>query len=497
MDLFLALLPALIMITLVIMTRRVLLALSVGVVIAAFIYAEGHVVNTMKYLFDSFYGIATSLDWYLPILAFVVLIGGITSVLTLIGGVRAFASWSVSKVKNPVASELLTWVLGIIICIDDYLNALVIGEISIPITDSYKVSRAKLSYIIDSTSAPVVIMMPLSTWGAYIIGTMGGLFEDEGYTLHSGFSGFLAAVPFQFYPMTALIMVLLTILYRRHIGAMGEYEGYTDEDDSKLEVLDEEMPEEKETGVSHWALIVTVLSLVLMTLLVMFWNAGFNLGEILDQDITVPLFFGGLTAFIVTLGFAFIAKNVSFGEIFKTASLGIGAMAKSAVVILILAWMVSGAIQDLDAGSLIADAIESVNFSSTIIPVVMFVVAGVLAFATGTSWGAFGILLPIAVPIAVSTDASMMPVLIAAVLGGAVFGDHSSPVSDTTVLSATGAGSKLHAHFISQLPYSITAALIAAVAYLVYGLSGFLLLGYAVMAIGLFLFVKLTKAYAA
>ncbi|MFP4078713.1 MAG: Na+/H+ antiporter NhaC family protein [Candidatus Izemoplasmataceae bacterium] len=496
MDLLLALLPALIMITLVIMTRRVLLALSVGVVMAAFIYAEGHAVNTMKYLFDSFYGIATSLDWYLPILAFVVLIGGVTSVLTLIGGVRAFASWSVSKVKNPVASEILTWVLGIIICIDDYFNALVIGEISIPITDSYKVSRAKLSYIIDSTSAPVVIMMPLSTWGAYIIGTMGGLFEDEGYTLHSGFSGFLAAVPFQFYPMTALIMVILTVVYRRHIGAMKHYEGYAEEDDSKLDALEEEMPEEKDTGVTHWALIVTVGSLVLMTLFVMIWNAGFDMGDVLSQDITIPLFFGGLTSFIVALVFAFIAKNVSPGEIFKTASMGIGAMAKSAVLILVLAWMVSGAIQDLDAGSLIADAIASVNFSTAIIPAVMFLVAGGLAFATGTSWGAFGILLPIAVPIAVSTDPTIMPVLIAAVLGGAVFGDHSSPVSDTTVLSATGAGAKLHAHFISQLPYAIMSALIATVAYLVYGLSGVLMLAYAVMILGLFLYVKLTKAHA-
>ncbi|MFW6285350.1 MAG: Na+/H+ antiporter NhaC family protein, partial [Bacillota bacterium] len=338
---------------------------------------------------------------------------------------------------------------------------------------------------------------PLSTWGAYIIGTMGGLFEDEGYALHSGFSGFLAAVPFQFYPMTALIMVLLTVLYRRHIGSMRHYEAYTDEDDSKLEALEEEMPEERETGVSHWALIVTVLSLVVMTLFMMVWNAGFNLGEVLNQDITVPLFFGGLTAFIVALGFAFTARNVHLGEIFKTAALGIGAMAKSAVLILVLAWMVSGAIQDLDAGSHIADAIESVNFSTTVIPVVMFLVAGGMAFATGTSWGAFGILLPIAVPLAVSTDPTMMPVLIAAVLGGAVFGDHSSPVSDTTVLSATGAGAKLHAHFISQLPYALISALIAALAYLVYGLSGMLLLAYAVMAIGLFLYVKLTKAHAA
>ncbi|MFW6285253.1 MAG: Na+/H+ antiporter NhaC family protein, partial [Bacillota bacterium] len=397
---------------------------------------------------------------------------------------------------NPVASEILTWVLGIIICIDDYFNALVIGEISIPITDSYKVSRAKLSYIIDSTSAPVVIMMPLSTWGAYIIGTMGGLFEDEGYTLHSGFSGFLAAVPFQFYPMTALIMVILTVVYRRHIGAMKHYEGYAEEDDSKLDALEEEMPEEKDTGVTHWALIVTVGSLVLMTLFVMIWNAGFDMGDVLSQDITIPLFFGGLTSFIVALVFAFIAKNVSPGEIFKTASMGIGAMAKSAVLILVLAWMVSGAIQDLDAGSLIADAIASVNFSTAIIPAVMFLVAGGLAFATGTSWGAFGILLPIAVPIAVSTDATIMPVLIAAVLGGAVFGDHSSPVSDTTVLSATGAGAKLHAHFISQLPYAIMSALIATVAYLVYGLSGVLMLAYAVMILGLFLYVKLTKAHA-
>ena len=167
---FFALLPALVMITLVIITRKVLLSLSIGILLASLIYASYNPIDAIVYIWESFFGIVTDIYWYLPILGFVVVIGGITAVISHIGGVKAFASWAVSKVKNPMAAQFLTWILGIIIMIDDYFNALVIGEVSKPITDRYNISRAKLSYIIDSTSAPVVIMMPISTWGAYIIG---------------------------------------------------------------------------------------------------------------------------------------------------------------------------------------------------------------------------------------------------------------------------------------------------------------------------------------
>ncbi|MGM0436469.1 MAG: Na+/H+ antiporter NhaC family protein [Bacillota bacterium] len=495
MELFMALLPALIMITLVIVTRRVLTSLLTGVILAALIYADFAPLEALKYLWDSLYAIATSIDWYLPILGFVVLIGAITSTLAFIGGIKAFAQWGVSKVKNRVASQALTGLLGVIICIDDYFNALVIGEVSIPLTDAYKVSRAKLAYLIDSTSAPVVIMMPLSTWGAYIIAILGGLFAGNDYTLHSGFSAFLSAVPYQFYPLTAIALVFITLFMKRDLGAMKTYEkdALKGNDHSQLVIETKAVGTPENTGVTHHALIVSIATLVGTTLILMFALAGFRFSSLLDQDITIPLFFGGLVSFMVALTFGVSARNVNVLKMGESSLKGMLSMAKSAIPILILAWMVSGAVQDLEAGNLIASAIEGSNISLTVLPVTLFLVAGGMAFATGTSWGAFGILLPIAVPIAIATDATFMPLFIAAVLGGAVFGDHASPVSDTTVLSATGAQSKLHAHFISQLPYVLISAGIASLAYVTYGLFESLLLSYLVLIIAITLFAVLLK----
>jgi len=495
LELFLALLPALVMITLVIITRKVLISLGVGVILAAFIYSSYNPIDAVVYIAESFWSIITDIYWYLPILGFVVIIGGITSVITLIGGVRAFADWAVSKIKNPVAAQLLTWILGIIIMIDDYFNALVIGEVSKPITDEYKVSRAKLAYIIDSTSAPVVVMMPVSTWGAYIIGLIGGLFVANGYTVRTGLQGFLAAVPYQFYPITALIMVFLIVKFGISFGPMKKFEEAAEagNDISKLdtEVAQAVVVEGKKAN--QWSLISPILILVFMTFFMMLVFAGFDFSEMMSQDITIPLFVGGLSAFIMAVIFALIDKNVNPKSIVKVSGKGMLGMAKSAAAILILAWMVSTAIQDLGTGDLIADVVANSNIAHALLPLILFIIAGAMAFSTGTSWGSFGILLPIAIPIAMATDPAFMPAIIAAVLGGAVFGDHSSPVSDTTVLSATGARSTLHSHFITQLPYALVAAFIAAMGYLVYGLTEMLVLGYVIIAILLFLFVKFWK----
>lgn len=496
MQLFLSLLPALVMIVLVIATRKVLISLGIGIILAALIYAEWSIIGMVTYIWGSFIGIATSLDWYLPIIGFVVIIGGITAVITLMGGILAFANWAVSKVKNPVAAQLLTWILGIIICIDDYFNALVIGEVSKPITDQYKISRAKLAYIIDSTSAPVVILMPISTWGAYIIGMMGGLFVNSGYTTHTGFSGFLAAVPYQFYPITAIIMVFLVIKLGINFGAMKQFEdaSASGDDVSKLDAAQAVSQVKIEgTKATQWSLIVPILVLVFVTFFMMFLKAGFVPSEIMDQEITVPLFLGGLSAYITAVIFALTDRAVKIKSIAVVSGKGMLSMFKSAVAILVLAWMVSGAIQDLGTGDLIAAAISGTSLSPALVPLVMFFIAGGIAFATGTSWGSFGILLPIAIPIAMATNPIFMPAIVAAVLGGAVFGDHSSPISDTTVLSATGARSTLHSHFISQLPYALVTAGIAAFGYLVYGLTEILVLSYLIIAILIFLFTKYWK----
>jgi tetracycline resistance efflux pump len=491
-DLFIALLPALIMIVLVIVTRKVLISLGVGVIIAAFIYAEYGIVGTFVYIWESFVGIATSFDWYLPILGFVVIIGGITAVITLIGGVRAFANWAVSKVKNPVAAQMLTWILGLVICIDDYFNALVIGEVSKPITDEYNVSRAKLAYVIDSTSAPVVILMPISTWGAYIIGLMGGLFADVGYTTHNGFSGFIAAIPFNFYPLTAIVMVFLVIKFSINIGEMKNFEASAQAGDDVSKVVATKALSDVEvqgTKANQWSLIVPILILVFVTIFAMFVSAGFQVSAIMDQEITIPLFLGGLSAYITAVIFALTDRAVEIKKIAEVSAKGMFAMFKSAAAILVLAWMVSGAIQDLGTGDLIAEVVSGSNLAAALIPLLLFLIAGGIAFSTGTSWGSFGILLPIAIPIAMATNPLLMPVVVAAVLGGAVFGDHSSPVSDTTVLSSTGAQSTLHSHFISQLPYALITAGIAAFGYLIYGLTQMLLLAYVAIAILVFLFV--------
>lgn len=495
MELFLALLPALVMITLVIITRKVLISLGVGVILAAFIYSSYNPIDAVVYIAESFWSIITDIYWYLPILGFVVIIGGITSVITLIGGVRAFADWAVSKIKNPIAAQLLTWILGIIIMIDDYFNALVIGEVSKPVTDEYNVSRAKLAYIIDSTSAPVVVMMPVSTWGAYIIGLIGGLFVANGYDTRTGLQGFLAAVPYQFYPITALIMVFLIVKFGISFGPMKKFEeeAAAGNDTSKLDTELNKDAVVEGTRANQWSLIAPILLLVFMTFFMMLVSAGFDFSEMMGQDITIPLFVGGLSAFILAVIFALLDKNVKPKSIAVVSGKGMLGMAKSAAAILILAWMVSTAIQDLGTGDLIADVVANSNIAHALLPLILFIIAGAMAFSTGTSWGSFGILLPIAIPIAMATDPAFMPAIVAAVLGGAVFGDHSSPVSDTTVLSATGARSTLHSHFITQLPYALVAAFIAAMGYLVYGLTEILVLGYVIIAILLFVFVKFWK----
>lgn len=491
MELFIALLPALVMITLVIITRKVLISLGVGVILAAFIHADYDFIEAITYIVNSFLGIITDLGWYLPILGFVVIIGGITSIIALAGGVKAFAHWAVSKVKNPVSAQLLTWFLGIVIMIDDYFNALVIGEVSKPVTDEYNVSRAKLAYLIDSTSAPVVILMPFSTWGAYIIGLIGALFVDSNYTARTGFSGFVSAIPYQFYPITALIMVFLVVKFGILFGPMKKFEEESQRgNDISKHDAEEKIDHIEGQKATHWTLILPVLLLVVITFFMMLVSAGFNFSAIMEQEITIPLFIGGIAAFVLSLIFAFMDKNVKPKSILKVSSLGMFEMLKSAVVILILAWMVSNAIQDLGTGELIADMVANSNIRASIMPLILFLIAGAMAFATGTSWGSFGILLPIAIPIAMSTDVTFMPAIIAAVLGGAVFGDHASPVSDTTVLSATGARSTLHSHFISQLPYASLSALIAALAYLVYGLTHSIILGYLVLGVLLFVFTK-------
>lgn len=492
MDLLISLIPALVMILLVILTKRVIISLGTGIILGSLLAFDFNISKSIIFIWNSFYMIITDTGWYLPILSFVVIIGVIASLITVAGGTRAFADWSVSKVKNHKAAQLVAWMLGIIICIDDYFNTLVIGELSKPITDKYKVSRAKLSYIIDSTSAPVVILLPLSTWGAYIIGTLSGIFEEIGYTTYTGSTAFVNFIPLQFYAIVAIIFVYIVIKFDINLGPMKHFEDSANKgnDISKSINLKDLKEDDISSKGTPLTLILPIVILILSVFTFMYLSAG-SIRGMLEVDITVPLFKAGLVGLVVAVILA-IKNHVHLKTIWKSSVIGVKSTI-SALIILILAWMIGSVIGELGTGELISKYISNSLLNINLLPFIVFIISGFIAFATGTSWGTFGILLPIGASVAITSSPEHMLPILAAVLGGAVLGDHCSPISDTTVLSSTGAKCTLHAHFTSQLPYALFAGICAAFGYLVYGFTQNLLLSYLTIIVIISVFTYVYK----
>lgn len=495
MDLFISLIPALLMIVLVIITKKVIMSLSVGIIIGSLIAHNFNVIDSISYIGTTIYNIITDFEWHMPIVGFLLLLGIITTLLTITNSTKAFADFAVSKIKNKQAAQLVAWLLGIVIFIDDYFNALVIGEISKPITDRYNISRAKLSYIIDSTSAPVVILLPLSTWGAYIIGILTDVFKSENYVVTTGTGAYWRMIPMQFYAIVALIMVFIVIKFNINIGKMKIYE-------KKAEKGNDISCSKSAANISHvkpvtdkgskWTLIIVILSLIILILGNMLHAANWDINQMLTVDITLPLFKSAVITTLIALIFAISTGEVSIKHLFKAAKTGIGSMLPASII-LITAWTLVDVIGKLHTGDYLADWIVKSQLDPTLLIPIMFIVGSFIAFITGTSWGTFLLLLPIAGKILIATDPSLMLPAMAAVISGAILGDHCSPISDTTVLSATGAQSTLDAHFTSQLPYALIAGLMSFMAFIVYGFTENLLLSYAVIVIEFIIFIFVTK----
>ncbi|WDV47984.1 Na+/H+ antiporter NhaC family protein [Clostridiaceae bacterium M8S5] len=495
MDLFMSLLPAIVMIVLVIISQKVILSISVGVILGSLITHNFNIVSSTKYIGVTMKGIVTDFSWYMPIVGFLLLLGIITAYLTISGSTRAFADWAVSKIKNKKSAQYLAWLLGIIIFIDDYFNALVIGEISKPITDRYNVSRAKLSYIIDSTSAPVSILLPISTWGAYVIGILTGVFEKIGYKTYSSTTAFYHLMPMQFYAIVALTMVYIVIKFDVNIFKMKTYEVSSmngndiSRSDNNAELFDVKIETDKG---NKWGLIVTIFSLIILILGGMLYEANWDISKMLTVEITLPLFRASVITTIIALLFAISTRDISAKKLFKATLKGIYSMLPASII-LICAWTLVAVIGELNTGKYLADLIKGSNINPSFLPPILFIVGSLVAFMTGTSWGTFGLLLPIAGEILAASDQAMILPAMAAVLSGAILGDHCSPISDTTVLSATGAQSKLDSHFTSQLPYALISGMIAFVGYIIYGFTTNLLLSYIAIATQLLLFTIIIK----
>ena len=497
----LSLLAPAVAIGLAVITRKTLFSLAMGAVVGALLLTDWQVLNAAQYLFGGF----SAVFWdgglntgSVFILLFLICLGITTSFISLSGGTLAFGTWARQRVSTSRDSQVMTVVLGIIIFIDDYFNALAVGNITRPISDLNKVPRAKLAYLIDSTAAPVCVLMPISSWGAYIIALIGSILVTHGVST-APFTAFIEIIPMNFYALVALALVMVTAALDINIGPMKTHALQAEQgqlfNPRRGEPLGARGVHGSDKG-SVADLLVPVAVLVVATILALIGtgaqtlaeaNKPFSvLGAFENTQVAVSLLLGGLCGLVVS--FANVLRHrIGTQQIVNTTILGAKSML-GAIYILVFAWVLVDVVGNLETGkylsSLVTNAID-IRW----LPALMFVLSGAMSFATGTSWGTFGVMLPIAGDMAAATEMAMMMPMMGAVLAGAVFGDHCSPISDTTILSSTGASCHHIDHVITQLPYCMIAAIISLIGYLVLGAT----LSVAVsLAVTLVLFIATT-----
>lgn len=499
-----SLIPPIVMIILVLLTRKVLLSLGAGIIVGALMIESFNILDTIATIWASFrdlfylggmnlipngsFSIGEWDTWSIQLVLFLLLLGVLIAFLTATGGARAFGNWAIQKIKTREGSQYTAGLLGLGIFIDDYFNSLTIGQVSRPITDRQKVSRAKLAYLIDSTSAPVTVLSPISSWGAYIIGIIGTIIADQALNDYSAFNAFIGTIGYNFYAIAAIILVFLVIKMKLDVGLMKEHEVRAQQtgeliDQLRSDVpgdLQDDVPENEHGRIYH--LVVPILTLVAVTVSLMIYTgvqasegAATVVSTFANTNVNFSLVMAGLSAVLVAILFFFIQPGTK-SNFFRVVLEGIKAMLP-AVYILVLAWMIVGIIDGIGTGEFIAEKVQEADFNVAFLPLIIFVVAGLMAFATGTSWGTFGVMLPIAGQIAATTDPSYFVPALAAVLAGSVFGDHCSPISDTSVLSSTGAGSNHIDHVLTQIPYAILAAVASIFGYLMFAFTNSMILG--------------------
>lgn len=491
---FWSLVPPVVAIALALITKEVYSSLFIGVLVGAIFAADGSITKTVDLTIND--GLISAISGTAGIFLFLVLLGAIVALINRAGGSAAFGEWAKVHIKTRVGAQLATFVLGVLIFIDDYFNCLTVGSVMMPVTDSHKISRAKFSYLIDATAAPVCMIAPVSSWAAAVSSTASDL--------NAGISGielFIKAIPFNFYSLLTLVFIVTLVLLKVDYGPMAKHEKNALENGdlfSTDERVDGEAYEANEKG-KVIDLILPIVALVIVCILGLLYVGGFFgtdiwggtecKGNLIDAfgntDATVGLPWGSLIAFIAIVIYMVARKLVTFNGAMEAIPQGFKAMVP-AITILTLATSLKNVTGLLDSDGFIdklmnSDAAQSLAWA---LPAVIFIVACLLAFATGTSWGTFGILIPIVVTMFPDVNNPLLFIGISACLAGAVCGDHCSPISDTTIMSSAGARCVHVNHVSTQLPYAITVAVISFVMFLFAGLLGGLLnLGFTVTAI--------------
>ena len=437
----LSLLPPVVAIALALITKEVYSSLFLGILTGAMLYSNGNLelaVNTMMY--DENGGMLPNLTdiSHASILVFVVLLATVTTLMNKSGGSKAFGDWASTHIKTRVGAQLATMALGILIFVDDGFNCMTVGSVMRPLTDHYRVSRSKLSYIIDATAAPICIIAPISSWAAAVSYSLPSDIEVNGFTV------FLRTIPYNFYALGTLMFLYTIITGGKDYGPMKKHEENT------LKTGDlwndpSRRADEKETD-----------------------------GQLGNSDAARGFVMGSLISIIITFFLYMWRGTVTFGEFMKSIPEGWGTMV-GPMVILVMAWTLSGMTGLLGAREFIHDVMAaSAGHVKILLPMIIFLVALFLAFSTGTSWGTFSILIPIVCGVFVPGE-EMFIIGIAACLAGSVCGDHCSPISDTTIMSSAGAKSNHINHVSTQMPYALTTAAVCAVGYLIAGVFGYYL----------------------
>lgn len=470
-----ALLPPVIAIALALITKEVYSSLFVGIAIGALLYSNGNLelgLNTMLYNENG--GMITKLSdsGNVGIMVFLVILGIMVALMNKVGGSAAFGQWASKNIKSRVGAQLATIALGVLIFVDDYFNCLTVGSVMRPVTDRHQVSRAKLAYLIDATAAPICIIAPVSSWAAAVTSSV-----PKGSDIN-GFNMFLQTIPYNFYAITTLSMMILLTIMKFDFGSMKVHEDNANNGDLFTTAARPYGDDDDNTDKPNGAvidLVLPVIVLIICCIIGMIYSGGFFTGEsfvdaFAGADAPKGLVLGSMATFFFTFCFYMVRNVMTFKEFTECIPAGFRAMV-APIMILTMAWTLSGMTGLLGAKFYVHDLVaNSAGILKMFLPTIIFVVAMFLAFSTGTSWGTFSILIPVVCNVFGSGDTyEMLIISIAACLSGAVCGDHCSPISDTTIMASAGAHSDHVNHVSTQLPYALTAASVSVAGYLIAG----------------------------
>ena len=465
---FWALVPPVVAIGLALITKEVYSSLFIGVLMGGILYSGFSFEGTITHIFEDGMISVLSDSYNVGILIFLVILGAMVCLMNRAGGSAAFGQFAADHIKGRVGAELATILLGCLIFIDDYFNCLTVGSVMRPVTDKFKVSRAKLAYLIDATAAPICMIAPISSWAAAVTGFVEG--ED-------GFSIFVRAIPYNFYAILTIVMMIGMVLLRTEFGSMKFHEKNALKGDlytTPGRPYDTEKQPEVSVRGTVLDLLIPIISLIICCMVGMLYTGGFFSGEdfvtaFSQSDASLGLTMGSFFGLLITIGLYQVRRVLKFSECMACIPEGFKSMVP-AIMILSFAWTLKAMTDSLGADVYVATVVASsarslLNF----LPAIIFVVGCFLAFATGTSWGTFGILIPIVVAVFENSNPDLMIISISACMAGAVCGDHCSPISDTTIMASAGAQCEHVNHVTTQLPYAVTAAAVSFVSYIIAG----------------------------